>query len=66
MIRLNHLLAVSRKIGGDLTTMIDHVIRLFNTQQQFLRQAVQSKKPNDQQIWKQSNHNQLKLKRLQV
>jgi hypothetical protein len=43
-------LANSHKIGGDLTTMSDHVARLFHAQQQFLRQAVQSKKPNDQQI----------------
>ena len=41
----------SRKIGGELTTMIDHVARLFAAQQQFLRQAIQSKKPTiDQQI----------------
>jgi len=43
-------LVISQKIGGDLTTMSDHVGRLFNAQQQFLREAVQSKKPNDQQI----------------
>jgi hypothetical protein len=43
-------LIISQKIGGDLTTMSDHVARLFNAQQQFLREAVQSKKPNDQQI----------------
>jgi adenylyl cyclase-associated protein len=43
-------LAVSQKIGGDLITMSDHVARLFNAQQQFLRQAVQSKKPGDQQL----------------
>jgi uncharacterized phage infection (PIP) family protein YhgE len=41
---------VSQKIGGDLTTMSDHVTRLFNAQQQFLRQAVQSKKPTDKQV----------------
>jgi hypothetical protein len=45
-------LAISQKIGGDLTTMTDHVARLFDAQQQFLRQAVQSKKPDDQQIMK--------------
>lgn len=43
-------LDVSQKIGGDLITMNDHVNRLFNAQQQFLKQAVQSKKPNDQQL----------------
>jgi hypothetical protein len=43
-------LVISQKIGGDLITMSDHVARLFNAQQQFLRQAVQSKKPNDQQL----------------
>jgi division protein CdvB (Snf7/Vps24/ESCRT-III family) len=43
-------LNISQKIGGDLTTMNDHVTRLFNAQQQFLRQAVQSKKPSDQQL----------------
>lgn len=42
--------AVSQKIGGDLTTMSDHVTRLFDAQQQFLRQAVQSTKPKDEQI----------------
>jgi len=40
---------VSQNIGDDLTTMSDHVLRLFNAQQQFLRQAVQSKKPADKQ-----------------
>lgn len=43
-------LAASQKIGGDLTIMIDHVTRLFNAQQQFLKQAVQSKQPSDQQL----------------
>jgi hypothetical protein len=43
-------LTVSQKIGGDLTTMNDHVTRLFNAQQQFLKQAIQSQKPNDQQL----------------
>ncbi len=42
--------AMSQKIGGDLTTMSDHVTRLFNAQQRFLRQAVQSKKPSDEQL----------------
>jgi hypothetical protein len=42
--------SLSQKIGGDLTTMSDHVSRLFNAQQQFLRQAVQSKKPADKQL----------------
>ena len=44
---VNAFVAVSKKIGGDLTTMSDHVSRLFTAQQQFLRQAVQSKKPAD-------------------
>ena len=43
-------LTVSRKIGGDLATINDHVSRLFDTQKEFLRQVVQSKKPNEQQI----------------
>ena len=43
-------LTMSQKIGGELTTMSDHVKRLFDAQQQFLRQAVQSTKPNDQKI----------------
>jgi hypothetical protein len=30
--------------------MNDHVTRLFNAQQQFLKQAIQSQKPNDQQL----------------
>jgi hypothetical protein len=42
--------AVSQKIGGDLITMNEHLTRLFNAQQEFLRQAVQSQKPNDQQL----------------
>jgi len=43
--------AVSRKIGGELPTMIDHVTRLFNAQQVFLQKALQTKKPaNDQQL----------------
>jgi hypothetical protein len=48
---LASFVAVSRKIGGDLPAMIDHVTRLFNAQQQFIGKAIQSKKPaNDQQI----------------
>ena len=43
--------AASRKLGGELPAMIDHVTRLFSAQQQFLRNALQNKKPaNDQQI----------------
>ena len=42
--------AVSKKIGGDLNTMSDHVRRLFEAQEQFIKQAVQSKKPTDEQI----------------
>lgn len=41
---------LTQKIGGDLTEMSGHVTRLFNAQQQFLKRAVQSKKPNDQQL----------------
>jgi hypothetical protein len=47
---LKPFLAISAKIGGDLTTMNDHVARLFELQQQFIKQAVQSKKPDEQQI----------------
>lgn len=48
---LASFLAVSRKIGGDLPAMVDHVSRLFDAQRQFIRKAIQSKKPtNDQQI----------------
>lgn len=36
---------LSRKIGGELSTMIDHVVRLFDAQQQFIQKAVQNKKP---------------------
>lgn len=43
-------LANSQKIGGDLTTMNEHLTRLFQAQQQFLKRAVQSQKPNDQQL----------------
>jgi hypothetical protein len=42
---------VSRKIGGELPKMVDHVTRLFNVQRQFIQKALQTKKPaNDQQI----------------
>ena len=48
---LASFVTTSRKIGGELPTMVDHVTKLFATQQQFLRQALQMKKPtNDQQI----------------
>ncbi len=48
---LTSFAAVSRKIGGELPTMIDHVKSLFDAQQEFIRKAIQSKKPaNDQQI----------------
>ena len=41
----------SRKIGGEVSIMIDHVTRLFIAQREFLRQAIQTKKPvNNQQI----------------
>ena len=39
--------ALSQKLGGDLTTITEYLTRLFNAQQQFLRQAVQSKKPDE-------------------
>lgn len=41
---------MTQKIGGDLIEMIGHVTRLFDAQQQFLKRAVQSKKPADQQL----------------
>jgi hypothetical protein len=42
---------LSRQIGEELGPMIEHVMRLFNSQKEFLRQAIQTKKPaNDQQI----------------
>ena len=47
---LKPFIAVSQKIGGDLTTINEYLTRLFNEQQQFLKQAVQSQKPNDQQL----------------
>ncbi|CAF4940426.1 unnamed protein product, partial [Rotaria socialis] len=37
--------ALSRKIGGELPTMIDHVTCLFDAQQKFIQKALQSKKP---------------------
>jgi hypothetical protein len=44
-------IATSRKIGGDLPKMVDHVTNLFNVQRQFVQKAIQTKKPsNDQQI----------------
>lgn len=48
---LTSFVATSRKIGGELSFMIDHVIRLFSAQHDFLQYAIQTKKPaNDQQI----------------
>jgi hypothetical protein len=48
---LSSFAILSRKIGGELSTMIDHVTRLFDIQKEFLHQAIQTKKPtNDQQI----------------
>jgi hypothetical protein len=48
---LTSFVTISRKIGGELSTMIDHVIRLFDIQKEFLQQAIKIKKPaNDQQI----------------
>ena len=43
-------LAASNKIGGDLTTMAEHVRVLFEAQQLFVKRAVQSQKPNEQSI----------------
>ncbi|CAF0754706.1 unnamed protein product [Adineta steineri] len=44
-------ITLSRKIGGELSVIIDHVVRLFEAQREFLRFAIQTKKPvNDQQI----------------
>ena len=41
----------SQQIGGELSGMIDHVTRLFRAQRDFLRQAIQTRKPtNDQQM----------------
>ena len=37
----------SRKIGGELITMVDHLTRLFDAQRTFLRTAVQTKKPTN-------------------
>ena len=48
---LASFVTLSRKIGGELPTMVDHVTKLFSAQQQFLRQALQTKKPaTDQEI----------------
>jgi hypothetical protein len=48
---LASFVALSRKIGGELPTMVDLVTRLFNAQRQFIQKAIQTKKPvNDQQI----------------
>jgi hypothetical protein len=48
---LSSFVILSRQIGGELTIIIDHVTRLFNSQREFLRYAIQNKKPtNDQQI----------------
>ena len=48
---LASFVTLSRQIGGELSPMIDHVARLFNNQKDFLKHAIQMKKPaNDQQI----------------
>ena len=47
---LQPFLNLSQKIGGDVVTITEYVSRLFNAQQQFLRQAVQSQKPDDKTI----------------
>src|SRR5438046_1612143 len=46
---LTSFVILSRKIGGELSLMIDHVIRLFNIQKEFIRQAIQMKKPTNDQ-----------------
>ena len=38
---------LSRKIGGELPTMIDHLTRLFNAQKDFIRHATQHAKPSN-------------------
>ncbi len=48
---LSSFVNLSRKIGGELVPMMDHVMRLFNRQKEFLQQSIQKKKPaNDQKI----------------
>lgn len=43
--------SLSRQIGGEVSSMTDHVTRLFDAQKDFLRQAIQTRKPaNDQQM----------------
>lgn len=41
----------SRRLGSELTTTIEHLTRLFNAQKDFIRFAIQNRKPdNDQQL----------------
>ena len=40
---------LSRKIGGELTTMGEHFQRLFNGQKEFLQHAATNRKPSDDQ-----------------
>lgn len=42
---LKTFVTISQKIGGELSTMTDHVTRLFNAQQKFIQKAIQSQKP---------------------
>lgn len=41
--------ATSRQIGGELSSMAEHLTRLFDAQRAFLRLAIQSKKPTSEQ-----------------
>ncbi|CAF4056837.1 unnamed protein product, partial [Rotaria sp. Silwood1] len=48
---LSSNITLSREIGDELSPMIDHIIRLFDVQKEFIRQGIPYKKPrNDQQI----------------
>jgi hypothetical protein len=48
---LASFIILSRQIGGELSVMIDHVIRLFDAQREFIRYALRNRKPTyDQQI----------------
>ncbi|CAF3311555.1 unnamed protein product [Rotaria socialis] len=49
-VSIQPFVVLSQKIGGDLTALSNHVLRLFNAQQQFIREAIQSKKPNEKQL----------------
>ena len=48
---MTSFVALSCKIGGELSTITAHVTRLFNAQREFLRHAIQINKPaTDQQV----------------